>query len=64
MSASSWRWRCPNGHTAYRPRSVGETCHHDGDPATKYVCTTCGVEFAALLAAKTPRWRGGATAGD
>lgn len=32
-----WRWRCPNGHTRWRPRGDG------------YRCKSCGEVFTELV---------------
>jgi hypothetical protein len=37
---TAWRWRCPNGHTRWRPAGRG------------YECKSCGEKFGELRDAK------------
>ena len=43
MSADPWRFRCPEGHASWTPRSTA------GD----YYCEACDATFTRLVDAKT-----------
>jgi len=43
-----WRWRCPNGHTAW-----------ENTAAVGYRCTTCGESFSELEDARDLDGRAG-----